>query len=296
MMEKERGKGVYMKTLFLSDLDGTLLGADAVLSDYTRETINRLVREGMYFTYATARSYRTASKVLRGLHCSVPAVTHNGGFLTDPEDGTVLQVSAFGEEEAAFARGVFEECRISPYVYSLFGELSLPGREIRESMSWIAGTETPGMIHFNEDHAGDPRMRPVRTKEELYEGVPFYYNLIDDRERLREAALRLDGHPGFYYTFQRDLYRTEDFWLEIMPAHATKAEGLKRLKEKYGFDRVICFGDAMNDMTMFDAADEAYAMENAAQPLKEKASGIIGSNREDGVARWLLQYWEERMK
>ena len=39
---------------------------------------------------------------------------------------------------------------------------------------------------------------------------------------------------------------------------------------------------------MFKAADEAYAVANAAEELKQAATGIIGSNEEDGVADWLL--------
>ena len=34
-------------------------------------------------------------------------------------------------------------------------------------------------------------------------------------------------------------------------------------------------------------ADESYAVENAHDDLKEHATGIISSNDEDGVAKWL---------
>ena len=44
------------KTLFLSDLDGPLLQPDERLSDFTRETLTRLIGNGMLFSYATARS------------------------------------------------------------------------------------------------------------------------------------------------------------------------------------------------------------------------------------------------
>lgn len=51
-----------MTTLYVSDLDGTLLNSNQTLSTYTIETINQLVDEGMLFSYATARSYQTAKK------------------------------------------------------------------------------------------------------------------------------------------------------------------------------------------------------------------------------------------
>ena len=56
-----------MKSLYISDLDGTLLRSDARTSEYTNRTINALVERGMLFSYATARSYLTACKVTAGL-------------------------------------------------------------------------------------------------------------------------------------------------------------------------------------------------------------------------------------
>lgn len=66
--------------------------------------------------------------------------------------------------------------------------------------------------------------------------------------------------------------------------------GVKRLKEITGCDKVICFGDAINDISMFEIADEAYAVENANSQLKQISTEIIGSNSNDDVALWLLEH------
>lgn len=50
---------------------------------------------------------------------------------------------------------------------------------------------------------------------------------------------------------------------------------------------MVVFGDGENDVDLFEAADEAYAVANAADVLKAVATGVIGANDEDGVARWL---------
>ena len=52
-----------MKTLYVSDLDGTLIRSDERTSEYTNSTINRLVEEGVIFSYATGRSFHTSHKV-----------------------------------------------------------------------------------------------------------------------------------------------------------------------------------------------------------------------------------------
>ena len=70
-------------------------------------------------------------------------------------------------------------------------------------------------------------------------------------------------------------------------------QGIQHLKKLLQCDRVISFGDALNDIPMFQASDQCYAVGNAVQPLKEIATGIIGSNQEDGVAKWLEEHWKE---
>ena len=41
---------------------------------------------------------------------------------------------------------------------------------------------------------------------------------------------------------------------------------------------------------MFQVADEAYAVDNAIEELKQQSDGVIGSNEEDGVARWMQEH------
>ena len=59
--------GGSMHTLYVTDLDGTLLNSSDKISQYSIEIINGLVAKGMQFTYATARSLVSASMVAKGL-------------------------------------------------------------------------------------------------------------------------------------------------------------------------------------------------------------------------------------
>ena len=92
-----------------------------------------------------------------------------------------------------------------------------------------------------------------------------------------------------YCNFQQEFYQPE-YWCELMPREATKANAIIRLKAMLGCDRVVAFGDALNDIPMFQIADECYAVENAVEELKALATGSIASNEQDGVAKWLLEY------
>lgn len=72
-----------------------------------------------------------------------------------------------------------------------------------------------------------------------------------------------------------------------MPLTASKSNAIKQLKSLLKCDHLVVFGDGKNDIDMFDLANESYAVENAHEDLKKRATDIILSNEADGVAKWL---------
>lgn len=90
-----------MKTLYISDLDGTLLNSQGKISDYSIKTINNLINEGMIFTYATARSLVSASPVTRGLIKNLPLIIYNGTFIVNAETGKLLHKNIFNSKQVA---------------------------------------------------------------------------------------------------------------------------------------------------------------------------------------------------
>ena len=87
-----------MRTLYVTDLDGTLLRSDERTSDFTNQTINELVQKGMLFSYATARSGVTSAKVTHGLSAQIPLIVYNGAFIIDNTTGKILLSNFFGAE------------------------------------------------------------------------------------------------------------------------------------------------------------------------------------------------------
>ena len=84
-----------MKTLYVSDLDGTLLRSDAKTSEYTNQVVNQLTSEGVLFSYATARSYLTATKATKGLNAKIPIITYNGAVILQNDTFDIIAQNAF---------------------------------------------------------------------------------------------------------------------------------------------------------------------------------------------------------
>lgn len=72
-----------------------------------------------------------------------------------------------------------------------------------------------------------------------------------------------------------------------MPRAATKANAALLLKDMLGCDELVVFGDNVNDIELFKVADRSYAVANAVPELKAIATDVIGSNNNDGVARFI---------
>lgn len=266
------------KTLYVSDLDGTLLRGDQTISEFTANTLNRLISEGMMFSYATARSYATSSIVAEGLDAKIPVIVYNGTFIL--ENGTKKQLLShfFTDEEAKLVTASLVEGGIQPIVYS-----------------YVDGKEKyfycPGLINevteaFLKTRRGDGRDNEAASVDELCVGDVFHFSCIDTAEKLLPMYEKL--RERFSCVYYKEMY-SGDWWLEVHPTGVSKANAVLELKKLLGCDRVVCFGDGRNDISMFNISDECYAVANAEPDLKEMATGIIDGNNDDGVAKWLAE-------
>ncbi|MDO5291443.1 MAG: Cof-type HAD-IIB family hydrolase [bacterium] len=263
------------QTLYVSDLDGTLLRSSQTTSDYTNAVINQLVERGMHFSYATARSSATSTIVAGGIRAEIPIIVYNGSFIIDNVTGEHLLEQYFEPEDTLSILNLLNDHKIHPLVYSF-----LDGKERYCYEESKINDCTKDFIGTRDDH----RKTPVASFMELFNGKHFHFSCIDEEQVLRPAYEKLK--ESFYCTIGNDIY-SGDCWLEIMPKEATKANAIHKLKKMLGCRRVVVFGDGINDVPMFEQADECYAVANAEEVLKEIATEVILSNNEDGVAKWL---------
>lgn len=266
-----------MVTLYVSDLDGTLLRNNERTSNFTNSVINDLTERGMIFSYATARSLVTAKKATKGIVAKIPLIVYNGAFVIDNVTEDILIANYFDISVYEVLDDLFEN-KVYPIVYAYI--------DGKEKFSFVPELCTKGMQKFLDSRKGDFRTNVVNSVTDLKEGNLFYITCIDEPHKLKPLYEKYKGI--FHCLYQTDIYTNEQ-WLEILPINASKSNAIRQLKSLLGCEKIVAFGDGKNDIDMFELADESYAVKNAHEDLKKYATDIILSNEEDGVAQWLAQ-------
>lgn len=271
-----------MKTLFVSDLDGTLLTSAENISPYSLEKLNAMIDGGMPFTYATARSLNSAAKAVWGLRQNLPVILYNGAVIMEPSGGSMLYNNPFNAGQREYIRLAPSKVRSFParLLFSEGTRTGLMGEGTRNGGNCCAisraAAATRGCI---------PWTAKARSMRAIFSILPVSTKRrgLDGLQQSVQTSLDLKT------IFEQETYRT-DWWCEIMPAATSKGNAARALKEIAGAERLVVFGDGVNDFSLFEAADESYAVQNADDRLKAMASGVIGFSEEDAVAKFLSTY------
>lgn len=264
-------------TLHVTDLDGTLLWPQARLAEGHAERVRRLVDDGVVLSYATARSYLSASRVTAACGFREPVIVYGGAATVEAGSGAILRRRV---HEPAVVEVVLERCRahgIPPLVYHLDGDA--------DRVTWVEGQESPGMVGYIADRMPDPRFRPVARDLPTLE--VFYLTIIGEETPVRRLAADLDGLLGSQLTavLQRDTYHPSECWLELTAPGADKGTAVRELRERLGAGDTVVFGDNINDLPMFEAADHAVAMAWALPEVRAAADEVLEGG--DTVVDWL---------
>ncbi len=279
MLGRTSGGSDLPRTLYVSDLDGTLLGADSSISPTSVRLLNEAVAAGALFTYATARSFSSASRVTEGLHLSVPVVTYGGTITADPRDGAPRHVQLLDETVVG---SVATECGRAVAVEPVWFTFE----DGRDWVRWRPDRMTAGVERFTAHRPGDRRLRPITPDDPLDHRSVFYVTMIAARPSL--VALRsalADPLQSAAHFLNEDPNTPGLDWLELHSPDGTKAHAVRRLVTDLGADRLVVFGDNHNDVPMFAVADQGFAVANAVAELKALATAVIGRHDADAVAR-----------
>lgn len=274
-------------TLYVTDLDGTLLTPDVTVSQRSREILAKLLADGLPLTVATARTSFSVMPILDGLPFTLPFILQNGAVLHDPVHNKIVSAAEIAEDAFLQVLALYEEMGFNGFVFC-----------VPEDTLTCCYTEltTPHMQRYYAERRTkyDKPFHQVKALSELKNRRPVYLSLNAPKERLDPMYAALQGIGGISLAYYRDVYEPEIWYLEISAPEASKYHGIRKLRAMTGAEHVTGFGDNHNDFPLFAACDTKIAVGNAAEELKQRADRVIGCNTEDAVAEFLLHEWKNK--
>lgn len=274
------------KTLYVSDLDGTLMQPGAYISDKTADLLNRSISDGKLFTIATARTPATVAGIIRGIRMNIPCIVMTGAAIWDSVRNHYSDIKYIDKNAVKELVNAYHDVNFPIFHFTLENEMI--------NIYHIGGKLTGLEQEFMDERIHSPYKR-FHISPDGKEIIPehpektiLFYGMQPDA--LAEAVFqRTSNLPDCRAQFYHDLYGPEIGIIDAFSPEATKAKAIESMKKLTGADRIVAFGDNLNDIPMLKAADVAVAVENALPEVKEVADIVIGPNTEDSVAGFIYE-------
>lgn len=283
--------GMRKDTLYVSDLDGTLLDNSSRVSERSVAMLGELVSQGAMVTVATARTPATVDPLLSrlpvpsytdpatGLSLPLPAIVMTGAALWNRAARRFDRVELIPERDAADILASFDTMGLRPFVYCLSGDSFLnvyhTARMSRREEAFYLERKHLKLKRFHLDQ------RPASLDR-----VVLFFTTGPERD-IAAASDRLQGVTECSVAWYRDVLMPETGLIDIYAPGVSKARAVTELARSVGASRVVVFGDNLNDLPMMRVADVAVAVDNALDAVKAEATSVIGANHTDAVARFI---------
>lgn len=268
-----------MKKILFTDLDGTLLNNNKLVSDGNRRAIEKLLDAGHYLVVATGRPTKSAFNVVQKLGLTMPGcymIAYNGGVIFDCFKQEVWMEKTLPME---YVRYLFEEAQKYGLYIQTYGE----------DDKILTHSDGPELQYYAK---GNRNTLNYEVCEDVYNALgsePNKVLLIDLNEK---GVIKFwKGHQEWEKGKCESTFSCREF-LEYLPMGVNKGSAVRTLCEMLNVDIANAYaaGDERNDISMIEAAGVGIAMKNAVDEAKAVADYITeNDNEHDGIAEIIEQ-------
>ena len=273
-------------TLFVSDLDGTLLNKEAIVSARSAFLLNEAISRGASFTIATARTPATVASLIRDVEIKLPAVVMTGAMLWNRDHNRYSNSKFIIPDEARKILETYRRLDFPAFIFTLRDNhihIYHSGRmSEHDTRFMLERIHSPYKTFHIDPETGT-------TIPESLDNVLLFYAMQPDvpAQRAYDAVREsVRCTPLFYH----DIYGDDIAVVETFAHDSSKAAAIDVLARQNGFSRIVAFGDNINDLPMLRRADVAVVPENAVAEVKEMADIIIADNGKDSVAEFIATH------
>lgn len=266
--------------LILSDIDQTILPkGDPVVPQVTRDAFREAIAAGLRVGPATGRALEWVDQLFGGdKACFQTCVATNGNQVR--LDGRQVREARITPQQMQSILDALDGVEGSGIIYFDGKQPVLAAGELADLMACFAAYGRVCRTTEGGHALGIPDEPKVKANVFVARG-----DAPADEATTREVVAHLnEAVEGLDFDFPQLGYSN------VMPHGWSKASGIEALVEELGisWDEVVVFGDAGNDLAMFDKVPNSVAVANATPEAAEAARWHIGACRDNAVADAIL--------
>lgn len=257
--------------LLVLDVDGTLLNDAKEITKRTLSALLKIQQMGVRVVLASGRPSYGLMKVAKTLELGNYGgfiLSYNGCQIINAQNGEILFERRINPEMLPYLEKKARKNGFALFTYH--DNLILTNNSDDEHV--LDEAELNDLVVIEEEEFST-----------AIDFAPCKCMLVSDDEA---ALVALEEHWKKRLSGVLDVFRSEPFFLEVVPCSVDKANTLGALLEHLGVKReeVMAIGDGTCDVAMLQLAGMGVAMGQAPDSVKACADYITASNEEDGVA------------
>jgi Cof subfamily protein (haloacid dehalogenase superfamily) len=258
--------------LVLSDVDGTLVTKDKVLTEKSIQAVHDLDDAGIIFALTSARPPQGLAMFIKPLNISTPLAAFNGGLITDT-NFKMLEEKAIDDSLTAPIVDLLQAHQMSVWVY--------------QGADWyVLDDSGPHVAHEAKTCECEPTV--IANFSDVETGVTKIVGVSDDPTASAAASAAMQQ------TFGNQVLatRSQSYFLDVTHADASKGNVVKYLSELYDIPTrgIATIGDMHNDLSMFAVSGLSIAMGNADDEVQSAATDVTTSNEDEGFANAIKKF------
>lgn len=255
------------------DIDGTLTNSKNEISDYTKNIIKKLINQNFKVILSSGRNIDSVVEASKICGASSIVIANNGSTIYDYKKNKFLFKSTINQE---LINEIWKLC-LKYNIDSIYNSLNLRYRNYK-------------VLDKSYNEKNDKEIEIITDiKEDIYQivllgndDIKFNCCMNEIKKCELEISNTAKGSNGIIFA-------------DINLKGISKGIAIKNLCKLLDIkkDNIICFGDSMNDIELFNSCGIKVAMKNSIDELKFISNYITQySNDEDGVAKFLEEYFK----